>query len=282
VVTNLIDVWDTKTFDEELDALLTRSSGLIRNYVVTENCIFVEYDRGRGDRKLMTRPNNPYAAGFLSLKEDLAKLMRERVIRAWHYTRLTEKEVEQMLKEGLHLSTPATLRSRLNSLVQANLLTSDRAETLYAASPFHSNQLDGRSGKFWVVSHPTPVSDSGVERLLAHWGGEVASFWTEDPALIAGVRGIGQARVLELAIPLAITEHTYSAAQAVAATFGQMLGCVVKQHAFDAYVTSALSPGSIVQVHSEGEPSFSALGVGYPAEYVDADEDYWQRLTGEE
>jgi hypothetical protein len=203
VVANLIDVWDAKTFDEELDALLTRSSELIRNYVVTESRIFLEYDRRRGERKLMTRPNNPYAGGFLSLKEDLGRLMRERVIRAWHYTRLTEKEVEEMLKEGLPLSTPATLRSRLNSLVQANLLTSDRVETLYAASPFHSNQLEGRSGKFWVVSHPIPFL---IQASNASWplGRRSCFFLDGRPRIDRRCSGIGQARVLELAIPLAL------------------------------------------------------------------------------
>lgn len=141
----MIDVWNAKTFDADLSARLRRSSELIRNYVVTENRIFLEYDRGRVGHNLLVRPNNPYAGGFLSLREELGEWMRKRVIRAWHYTRLTEDEVEYILQQGLHVSTPATLKSRLNSIVQAGLLRSNVAETLYARSPFHSSQLEGRS-----------------------------------------------------------------------------------------------------------------------------------------
>lgn len=279
---NLIDVWNAKTFDSELSARLTPSSELIRNNIVTENRIFLEYDRVRGGHELVMRPNNPYAGGFLSLREELGDWMRRRVIRAWHYTRLTGDEVEYMLQQGLHVSTPATLKSRLHSLVPADLLPSELAETLYARSPFHGSQLAGRSGKFCVVSHPIPVNDSGVKRLLTYWGGEAASFWMQDPEVLAVLAGTGKARVLELAVPLALTNDAYSAAQAIVATFAQNLGCVMKQHAFDAFLTSALPPDSILQVHSEGDPSFDALGSGYPAEYVDTDEDYWHRLTGED
>jgi hypothetical protein len=48
VVSRLIDVWDAKTFDDELSALLETDADLVRNYMTTENQIFLSYDLGRG------------------------------------------------------------------------------------------------------------------------------------------------------------------------------------------------------------------------------------------
>jgi hypothetical protein len=36
-----------------------------------------------------------------------------------------------------------------------------------------------------MTSHPVCVGDGGVEPLLKHWGGEVASMWVRDEALLS-------------------------------------------------------------------------------------------------
>jgi hypothetical protein len=282
VVPNFIDIWDAKTFDRGLTAILINASDLIRSYLRTESRIFLEHDRGRGPQTSIIRPTNPYAPAFLSLKETMREQMQTRTMRAWHYTRLTTKEMANMLEEGIHLSTPATLRSRLDSLVASDVLGVECADALYAQSPFHGDQLEARSGRFCMASHPVTISDSGVQRFLAHWGGEVASFWMKDPANLAVLTATGKPRVLEIAVPLDLTAQSHSAAGAVVATFGQELGCVVHQHSFDVFVTTALSPDSVLRVHTEGDSSFTALGISYPAGYVDADIGYWKRLTGED
>jgi hypothetical protein len=183
--------------------------------------------------------------------------------------------------EGIHLSTPATLRARLDSQVASGALGAELADALYAQSPFHSDQLEARSGKFWLVSHPGAIDDGGVEPLMAHWGGEVASFWTKDPTLLAPLAAIGKARVIELAVPLALTQYSYSAGQAAVATFGRALGCIPGKHSFDLCVTTALPPDSILTVHTEGSFSFNAIGISYPPGYVNVDIGHWKELTGE-
>ncbi len=79
--------------------------------------------------------------------------MRSRMIRAWHHTRLTEAKVDRLRHEGIHLSTPETLRSRLDLFVASGAVSAQLANELYAASPFHGEQLESRINKFWVVSH---------------------------------------------------------------------------------------------------------------------------------
>ena len=282
VASDLIDVWDAKTFDEELSALLAKEADLVRNYMTRDHRIFLAHDLGRGPVVSMLRPENPYASAFGALKEAIRELMQSRAMRAWHYTRLTTAEVEKLRDEGIHLSTPATLRARLDFLVACAGLSRQLADTLHAESPFHSDQLEARSGKFWMASHPVAIDDGGVRPLMAHWGGEVASFWTKDPALLAPLATTGIPRVIEVAVPLAVTSKTYSAAGAVIATFGRTLGCIPGSHSFDIYVTTPLPPDSVLRVHSEGDSSFHTMGLSYPAGYLDVDLGHWKELTGED
>ena len=124
-----------------------------------------------------------------------------------------------------------------------------------------------------MVSHPTHSADSGVELLLESWGGEAAYFWQRDKQLQTLLKSIGRPRVLEIAMPLAYSRHSYSAAAAVVATYGRALGCSPDKHAFDLYSHQPLSPNHIINVHTEGEPDFSLIGQGYPANFVDVDDD---------
>jgi hypothetical protein len=279
VSSNVIDVWDVRTFDEELSAILADKAELVRNYTMTDHRIFVSHDLGLSPEKAIIRPQNPFSSAFLVLKETIAEQIQSRTIRAWHYTRLTVAEVEILRTEGIHLSTPATLRARLDFQVASGALSAQIADALYAASPFHRDQLKARSDKFWMVSHPVAADDGGVEPLMAHWGGEVGSMWTKDAVLLDPLAAMGRPCILELAVPLPQTRHSYSAAQAVVATFSRALGCVSSKHAFDLFVTTALPPDSILQVHSEGDPSFHGMAVKYPKSYVDVDLGRWEELN---
>lgn len=277
-----IDVWDPKTFDEELTKLLAAETDLVRDFFTTEHEIFESHDLGGSERGLM-RPNNRYAFGFIALKEAAADLMKRRTIRAWHYSRLTDSEVAIMRRDGVHLSTPETLRRRLDTLVTAEELSQEIADSLFAASPFHSEQLESRSDKFWMTSHPAAIDYSGVERLLAHWGGEVASMSTKDRALLTPLAAIGKPRVVELAVPLSMTrQHELAAGEAVIATFGRAIGCIPSKHAFDLYVKAPLGGDAVLAIHTEGDTAFTAIGRGYPTGYIDVDIGRWKELTGEE
>jgi hypothetical protein len=140
---------------------------LVHNYVETSIEIFRSYDLARDAATTFCRPENPYTHDFLKLKEMIGREMQQRTIRAFHYRRLTDGEVASLKRGGIHLSTPATLRRRLDEMVAVGGLAREAAARLYAESPFHK-QLESRSGKFWMVSHPTAVDDGGAKPLLKH------------------------------------------------------------------------------------------------------------------
>ncbi|MBA8832989.1 MULTISPECIES: hypothetical protein [Rhizobium] len=134
----------------------------------------------------------------------------------WHYTRLTDDEAKLLQSDGIHTSNLAAIRKRLDAQVTAGVISAKVADALHGASPFH-HQMEARSGKFWMTSHPFPADHHGVELLLAHWGGEGVYFWLEDGQLIELVKGIGRPRVIEVAVPLQVTTSAYSGAKAVIA-----------------------------------------------------------------
>lgn len=120
-----------------------------------------------------------------------------------------------------------------------------------------------------MVSHPVVLEDCSVELLLESWGGESAYFWQRDMALQEMLKRIGRPRVLEIAMPLVYSRHSFSAAEAVVAAYGRLLGCRPNKHAFDLYTHQPLGPEHVLAVHSEGEPNFGAMARGYPAGFVD-------------
>jgi hypothetical protein len=151
--------------------------------------------------------------------------------------------------------------------VAEGILSSELADALYAASPFHQ-QNDARSGKFWMTSHPLSVDDHGVELLLSHWGGEGVYFWLQDPDLVVLVQSFGRARVIEVAVPLQYTPSAYSAAKAVVATFVRALGCDPDWSSFDLYTTAALGADAVLGIHTDGDPTFAKLSHGYPLSFL--------------
>jgi hypothetical protein len=78
-----VDVWDAKTFDPELVAILESRTDLVRDYLSIDRKIFLEYDRGRSPHRPLLRPSNPFAADFGEFQEFIGQQMERRTIRAF-------------------------------------------------------------------------------------------------------------------------------------------------------------------------------------------------------
>ena len=62
-----IDVWDAKTFDPALSALLAENAALVRDYMERDRQIFLDHDLGRS--RTILRPENAHAGSYLRLAE---------------------------------------------------------------------------------------------------------------------------------------------------------------------------------------------------------------------
>lgn len=268
----VIDVWDIDTFDNELRGDLEAHTDLIRDYMITSRRQSREHEAS--DHR-MPYPDNPHVGEFLALKEHIMRLMEARTIRAWHYTRMTDAEFDTVRQTGIYPSSLENIRSRFDAQVIARAFSQEVADRLFADSPYQSDQFDVRSGKFWMTSHPVDIEDGGVAVFMESWGGEAVYFWQQDAGLQDMLKQMGRPRVLEIAMPLSHSRHTYSAAEAVVATYGRTLGCQPDKHAFDLYSQQPLGPNHIPTIHSEGEPDFCAIARGYPVGFVDVNLGRW-------
>jgi hypothetical protein len=266
LIADLIDVWDVETFGEDLIAQLRANAGLVRDYTASERAMSLErYSSRRGG----TYRGNPHTEDYLRFLESLGQRMKHRAIRAWHYTRLTDSEVDALRRAGVHLSNLETMRQRLDAQVATGQISVEIANALFEKTPLReSQQVKSRSNRFWMTSHPLTVEDHDVALLLKHWGGEVVYFWLEaDKHLQQVVSGIGTARVIEIGVPLDATDHAYVAGKAIAATFARSLGHIPDFGAFDVCAVRPLGPETILAVYTEGEATFDRIGRGYPINF---------------
>lgn len=251
-IRGLLDTKNPHTFDAELLIELRDNHALIRDYLLRDREIFETYDNYYGSGRPLFRLGNPHGTPFHAFLESLIPMMETKVIRGFHYTRITDAEVEIMRAEGIRLSTPSFLETRLASLVSAGFLTINEVGKILAESPFKS-QLDIRQNMFWMVSSRLPMDHGGVEPLLATWGGEVASMHLTDRDLLAKLQLIGRPRVIEVAVPLSATNKAYSAACAVIAAYALQHGWPSEEGVFDFYVMKDLPSDAVLHVFTEGE-----------------------------
>jgi hypothetical protein len=261
----LIDVWDLGTLGDALVDELQSHRELVQAYFDRDRANYAEKIEQPG----LINQANEFAEPFLNWQEQFANNLGGRSIRAWHYTRMTDCELTSLGRDGVLLSTPAFLSRRLDALVERGTISQQDAREIGARSPFQT-QLESRSNKFWLVSHPLAVDDHGVRRLLAYWGGEVASFhMDENDALLTQLNTIGIPRVVEMAVPLDATRQAYLAAKRLVELFGRSLGCrPLNWGAVDICCELPLGSNALLRIHSEGEPTFANMGLGYPLNYT--------------
>lgn len=248
----LLDTFNPKTFDDELLIALRDNHTLIRDYLIRDREIFETYDDYYGPDRPISRPDNPHCDPFQAFRERLIPLMETRIIRGFHYTRMTDVELEIMRADGIRLSTPSYLETRLDALVSADLLTIDEVGTILDQSPFKT-QLDIRQNMFWMVSSRLSMDDGGVKPLLAAWGGEVASMHLTDHDLLAKLQSIGRPRMIEVAAPLSATNKTFSAVCAVVAAYALQYGWPSEEGVFDFYVKRDLPADVLLNVFTQDD-----------------------------
>ena len=100
-MTTLIDVWNLDTFDAALMGELRDQQQLLIDYFATDRTNYLE--REASDHRGPI-PSNPHASAYYRFAEDLMAVTQTRTIRAWHHTRMTDREVETPTSNGLYIA----------------------------------------------------------------------------------------------------------------------------------------------------------------------------------
>lgn len=255
-----MDLWNPDTYSAELERRLKAESQLIVDYHSEAYRLMDEHLNSSPYQSL--KPNR-FSADFLSFQEyELTPILAGSRIRAWHYARLLDHEVEAM-RQGVVPSSLEFLKKRLNDLVAMDLLNQEEAGKVFQESPFQS-QEGIRSGRLWIATVPLHYCDTGVSPLLGSWGGESAYFWLSDKALATKLRNLGMSRILEIEVALSDGLNAFSASSTVLEAWAKKLGAPVVPAGCDLAITNCLGTAKLVRVHTEGERTFEAIAKTYP------------------
>jgi len=273
MTTEIIDTWNAKTFTEDIIAFLKEHSETIIRFHRYEQQTDEHLERlQRYDR----RNRNPFADNYNRIREELAVLMSSKTIRAFHYTRMIDAEVENVLANGFFAPTSETafghLSDRVGRLVETGLLSIQEGDRIFSASPLnHPDQLQARQG-LWLTTVPFNPETPSVSLLVNNWGGEVGYFWideSQDPDLLTRVQSIGRGRIFELAVPMTDKDgrplsRCWSAAKDIVNVLASSHGFQTDRLGFDLAVKSPLPASAILAFHTEGDESYTTFGVSNP------------------
>ncbi len=171
----VIDVCQIETLPSAAREIIAGSDALLRQY--REDDLKIEASKP-GERIFWQRRSNAFAEDKNALEAALAASSANEKIRSFHYSRMTDEEIKAISQSGIVPTSRAFLRQRLDGLVAGGHMNAIQADEVFTKSAVNSGETYGaRDGLFWTSAFPMPIDDSGVERLLAIWGGEVAS-WT--------------------------------------------------------------------------------------------------------
>ena len=122
-------------------------------------------------------------------------------IRGWHCTRLTDAEVDQVLRDGMHLPNAETLTRRIEALAETSLIEPEIALRLKSE---HWAAEENRVGKVWFCFFPPGKADEyGIGPFFRYWGGEALYRCHEgDPVTSSILRHIGTPRLIEADVPI--------------------------------------------------------------------------------
>lgn len=121
----------------------------------------------------------------------------------WHCTRLTEAEIEEILRAGMHLPNEASLRTRIEARLRAGDLTQEIADILKRR---HQAADAGRRGMVWFCFYPPrSAGEAGIGRFFRHWGGEALyNSHEDDPVTSPALNRVGVPCIIEAKVPIAL------------------------------------------------------------------------------
>lgn len=270
---HLIDLWDTGTYHSDIQDHLDSYKEVITGYLDLEQkkdamvAILATWEP--------IRPN-PFTGDYMSAVESLGPIMAAKTVRAFHYSRMTDDEVEALRAEGIVPTAVSSLEQRVNRQVISGTLTREQGDLIIERGSLQAAAFGIRKG-FWSSSSPIHPDDAAVNLLVDHWGGESARWLftgTEDEQMIEVLKGIGRGRVIEVAISLKDANGGlagFSAARTSVREYARSLGHQVYPEALDLAIEHPLPASRILKVHTEGEDGYQTMGIGYPSTFIAPD-----------
>jgi hypothetical protein len=201
---------------------------------------------------------------FSARQYDEAVLALRRILQpytlqsGYHCTRLTDAEIDTILRNGMALQNAASLRRRVQALQGAGLIDADSA-----AEFEKSNSADdaNRAGMIWFCFFPPRIAgESGIGSLLRNWGGEALYRWHPKGERRALLQRIGTPCIVVADVPIAdLNENSSLSTRFVRRYFKNRGGDIREEVDHEGYARSPLSAETIRRIVRFPDPEFLRL-----------------------
>jgi hypothetical protein len=136
----------------------------------------------------------------------LIDVLEPYAIAGWHCTRLTDAEVNEILRNGMQLPNAEMIMRRIDALLKANQITPNIARRLKK-----ENQCNdaNRAGMIWFCFYPPLLAgERGIGRFFRHWGGEALyNSHENDQVTSPAISCVGTPCIVEANVPIASLER---------------------------------------------------------------------------
>jgi len=176
LVNNHIIIDSLDTWPNQLINLLKQNQEVLTSYLNFEKDID---NRAIEEIDLrINRPKNEYKKKWDSIIDSINKIMKSKKFVGFHCTRLINKELNIIKKDGLNPLNLSCLMERLKYLYNQNKISKDTFEFLKTNNLASEKNRQGKIYFFHCLD--TLLSCSGIENLLKFWGGEAIYRCCED------------------------------------------------------------------------------------------------------
>ncbi|HEY4300828.1 MAG TPA: hypothetical protein VGM73_08145 [Candidatus Didemnitutus sp.] len=202
-----MNLLDLSTWPRDvLDCLRQHQSLLLEKELRDQSDVqekLASYKLSREDqivRQLKAYENQFDPAPREAVLDDLIQILSRHTLLGYHCARLTEKEIANILAEGMGLPQPSMLLSRIRAASEDGLIPKALARRLALK---HDAANPRRKGKIWFCFYPPrPAGEAGIGSLLRYWGGEALyNSWFSDETMSALLQGVGLPAVVEADVP---------------------------------------------------------------------------------
>lgn len=144
-------------------------------------------------------------------------------LKGWHCTRLTDREITNVVAGGLSLLSRASLENRI-AVLEADGTISGKIGTKLRAN--HLVDEANRTGRLWFCFFPPRRQDeSGIGPFFRRWGGEALYGMHEGDAVTGPLlTSIGVPCVIEAMVPAEDLQHQAGLCCSMAVRYAHHLG----------------------------------------------------------
>lgn len=199
--------------------------------------------------------------GDLNLdKEDedaFRSLLVDRLLVAYHATRLLDHEVEGITKQGLRLASQQLVHDRVAAAFASGDLTIELRDLLSTANVFHEKDPHNRVDQVCLILSRRTFDHSshGADPLMSEWGGELITMSGGGAALRPSLRELGKPTIVVAAIDLSESWKRHATYPSLHKVFvGRLLD--LGDLGADVFYRKPVLPEQIIDIWQPGHPEY--------------------------